>query len=433
MKNVKLDIIKNYPENINEILGYISVNADKIGARVFLVGGMVRDLLLNNPSLDLDVAVEGESGIKFAKKLAQIIDSELKVYPKFETACMKIEENLEIDIATCRKEIYPAPGALPEVEPARIKEDLYRRDCTINAIAISLNKESFGDVLDYYRGIKDLRAKLIKVMHKKSFVDDPTRILRGIKYVARLKFNFESQTENLLKEAVEEGGLYTISKERIRDELKLLLKEEECYEQIKTFDEYVGLNFLSGRIKLNRNMKDMFNKAKYYLKRFKQEVKCDKISFFISEDTFWIVNFMILTEELNIKDVKDIIKKFKFSNNLKNRVIRYKESNFKIPKLIDKIDKLRPSQVYGILNRIPTEAVFVVLSKVNKDSAKEKIWSFLVEDKFIKIQIDGEDLKQIGLKPGPKFNTILTKVFYAKIDGKVKNRQEELDFAKRFI
>lgn len=196
-------------------IGLVERAAQATGARAFLVGGPVRDLLLGAPARDLDVAVEGDAEA-LAREIARLAGSAHRVPGPFLTFKVPLPDGGELDVATARKERYPHPGALPVVEPATIAEDLLRRDFSINAIALDLDGWS---LVDPAGGVSDLRAGLLRVLHGGSFVDDPTRILRGLRFKARLGFTFEPVTRQRLDDAIAAGVLSSVSRERIWREL----------------------------------------------------------------------------------------------------------------------------------------------------------------------------------------------------------------------
>ncbi|MFA6956588.1 MAG: hypothetical protein WC538_12020 [Thermoanaerobaculia bacterium] len=195
--------------------------ARRVGARAFLVGGPVRDMLLGIASRDLDIAVEGDAET-VARELAQHTGSELRVPGSFLTFKVALPEGGEIDVATARRERYPQPGALPVVEPAGIEEDLLRRDFSVNAIALEL---SLWTLVDPTGGVADLGSRLLRALHGASFLDDPTRILRGFRFAARLGFGWEPETHRWLSDAIANDAFATISKERIWRELLYVCDE----------------------------------------------------------------------------------------------------------------------------------------------------------------------------------------------------------------
>src|SRR5438445_9662741 len=191
---------RRLPAKIFKRLQEIGRLADATSMSAYLVGGLVRDLLLGRQNLDVDIAVEGD-GMAFARRLADRYGAGLKVFDRFATALVVFPDGFKLDVATARCESYAHPTALPTVEPSSIKDDLYRRDFTINALAIRLNATPFGELVDFYGGRHDLSAEIIRVLHARSFVDDPTRVFRAIRFEQRLGFRIETHTLTLLKEA----------------------------------------------------------------------------------------------------------------------------------------------------------------------------------------------------------------------------------------
>lgn len=222
---MKISLQKKFPKGVFEIINQIGYIADMYNFRVYLVGGPVRDLLLGRPNYDLDFTVEGD-GIRFAKKLNQTFKGRLVMHKAFGTATIYLEKN-RIDIATARREVYERPAAYPDVAPGTIKEDLFRRDFTINAIAISICKKDSGRLVDFFGGVEDLKMGLIRVMHDRSFMDDPTRIFRAVRFEQRYNFKIEPVTLKLLKQALSEGLIGELNRGRIRKEIALFLEEED--------------------------------------------------------------------------------------------------------------------------------------------------------------------------------------------------------------
>lgn len=216
-------IEKNLSEELVASMQRVATLAARRNQQLYLVGGVVRDLLLGLPNLDLDFVVEGDA-ISLAKEFAEAVDGKLTVHPMFNTATVKLYK-WKVDFAMARTESYAKPGALPTVKPGTLKTDLFRRDFTINTMAVCLNHENYGELIDLYGGLDDLKNKLIRVLHEKSFIDDATRIWRAIRYEQRLAFRIEPKTLKILK--IDKQMLKTVGGYRLRRELDLVLKEEE--------------------------------------------------------------------------------------------------------------------------------------------------------------------------------------------------------------
>jgi len=234
---MKLDLSKKFPKKFCNIMRLAGEKADKKGLHVYIVGGPVRDILLNVPDYDLDFVVEGDA-IRFAEVLNETMKGELKRHRAFKTATL-FYNDIRIDVVTARSESYKAPAAYPDIRPGKIKEDLFRRDFTINAMAVSVNKRNFGELLDFYNGYKDLRKRLIRVMHDKSFIDDPTRIFRAVRFSVRLNFKIEPHTKQLMKKAILDGFLGEVNRGRIRKEIELFLKERNPLKCIEAFSSLI--------------------------------------------------------------------------------------------------------------------------------------------------------------------------------------------------
>ncbi len=219
--------------NLSATVRQVGQLAQAHGMKAYLVGGPVRDLLLRRPNVDLDLVVEG-SGIRLAEAFAaQHRGARLVRYPAFKTATVHLPGRRLVDFATARKETYVRPGAFPKVVPSDIRNDLFRRDFTVNAMAVAVNPETWGKLVDPFDGLADLRSKKIRVLHKKSFIDDPTRILRAARFKTRLGFTIEHKTLKLLKAAVQAKALDTIKPQRYSKEFNKILKEEKPQLAIK--------------------------------------------------------------------------------------------------------------------------------------------------------------------------------------------------------
>ena len=234
------NILKNLDEKLLAIVRAIGQMADGQGMKAYLVGGPVRDLLLKHPSLDLDITVEG-SGIRLAEMFAaKYAGAKVTRYPAFKTATVHLPggSNRLVDFATARKEIYARPGAFPAVVPSDVRDDLQRRDFTVNAMAIAINLASWGKLMDPFGGMADLRAKRIRVLHDQSFIDDPTRILRAARFKERLGFALAAKTLKLLKAAVQGGALETIKPQRYIKESKKIQQEDKPQHIIKCLQSW---------------------------------------------------------------------------------------------------------------------------------------------------------------------------------------------------
>jgi len=232
----------------------------EMGFHAYAVGGMVRDLLLGVDHFDLDIVIEGD-GIRFAGSLAERMHAKVKSHVRFGTATIIFPDRLRVDVATARTEIYERPAALPRVTPGSIRDDMVRRDFTINALAISLMPEEFGRLLDLFRGVRDMRERHIRVLHAQSFMDDPTRIFRAVRFETRLGFRMVRSTELLLVEALSRSILHELEDYRVATELKLILEEPDPAGTLERLAQLGVIDGLKNRPALGRVLGKQLNKA----------------------------------------------------------------------------------------------------------------------------------------------------------------------------
>ena len=397
--------------------------ADKGKVSLYLVGGVVRDLLLKRENWDLDLAVEGD-GIAFARLVADSYGAGLVVFERFATARLAFPDGLKMDIATTRQESYAQPALLPTVQPASIEEDLSRRDFTINAIAVQLNSHQFGRVLDPYGGQRDLRARIICVLHADSFQDDPTRIFRAIRFEQRFGFRLERATVGLLVQAASTDLIQRLSGPRLRNEILSLFAERDPVHAIARMGQLKLLRFLHRRLCYTKNVKQVVaavpKALTWWVRRFPDSV-IDRP----------IVNLMALSSESSQTVLDGMIRRLALSREqAKNMGIVGRRVDRTLKRLSEK-GTARPSQVYRLLVDFSDEALVLLLAKQmsvlhgTRLSQLERQLMGYKKDKTVKTALTGRDLQAMGLKPGPQYKTILGKLLDARIDGIIKTEAEE--------
>lgn len=417
--------LKNLPEEIKDLIQIASKIAYHHNMPAYLVGGFVRDLWLGVKNLDLDIAVEGE-GIKFAEELSRILKAKLICHKRFGTATITLKHNLKIDIASARKEIYPHPASLPVVSKGSLKDDLARRDFTINAMAISIERKDFGKLIDFFCGRDDLLRKRIRVLHNLSFIDDPTRILRAIRFEKRYNFKIEPDTLGLLKEAVRAKMLEQVQPHRLRDELILILKEKDPLKQIRRLQELVafkfihpGLSHLESNQKLLRSIQGQLD---WFKKNYPRRRALDS----------WLIYFLGLLDSLNIKAVSALCKKFSFKRGEEKRILSYKKINRRFIQQL-KQDKIKASKIFHLLEPLSYEVIILLKAKYKNRNIQTYIKDFFDIYNGMHILISGDDLHRLGVLPGPFYQKIFTRVLKEKLEGKIKTRDEELVLIKELI
>ena len=247
------DLLCRLPLDILNLLRDAGVCAEEMGFEAYAVGGLVRDLFLRRDNLDVDVVIEG-NGIAFAARFSVDHGARLLTYEKFGTANIVLPDGFKIDVATARTETYERPAALPLVTPGSIKDDMLRRDFSINTLAVGLNPDRFGDLLDFFHARDDIRKKLIRILHDRSFIDDPTRMFRAVRFEQRFGFRIDGITEKLIRDAVSAGLIERLSGYRISSELRIILKEENPLPPVRRLDE---LGVLSAVVRKGEKHKEV--------------------------------------------------------------------------------------------------------------------------------------------------------------------------------
>jgi len=342
---------------------------------------------------------------------------------RFGTATVYLPCGLKVDITTARRETYPYPARLPVVEPGPLRDDLFRRDFTINAMAIQISGKEYGQLIDLFDGNNDLKKGLLRVLHPASFIDDPTRILRGIRFEQRFDFKFEPGTLRLLHAAVKRSMLQRVEPQRLRDELILILKESSAVKAIRRVAALAGLSFISPKLKVTAEMMHTLSQIEQRLKLFASQAACARP---LDE---WLIYFMGLLGGLPIPDIRAVCRRFVFRKADEKRIISCAQMCNRVLSALGE-KKLTRSGVFHILEPLSYEEIVLILSRTDKKIIIERIMEFLKFSHETKISISGHDLKGYGLKPGPHYRHILTAVLNAKVDGQLKDKASELRLAR---
>lgn len=421
--------MKKYLEKLPvEIKKIISLAADvsrQTGMPVYLVGGFLRDLILGVKNFDLDITVEG-SGIVFAEELAKRLKTKIITHERFGTATLVLRGRLKVDIATARKERYPCCASLPVVSSGSLSEDLMRRDFTINAMAMSVACGQGYRLIDPFGGKDDLAAGRIRILHDLSFKDDPTRVLRAIRFAQRYNFKIEPLTLRLLKEAVSLGLLHKVNAHRMRDDLILILKEDNPLKQIKRLYAIAGLSFISKKLKPGKSTYDLFKaigkEVFWFTKNFPDRRQPD----------IWLIYFAALLKPLGLAEIKKITRKLGLRKGEEKRIISYCQMGKKIISCLSKKD-VRPSQIFSLLEPLSYETIILLAASSRNKHFKRHIADFLEIYNGMRLYVSGHDLHGLGVLPGPEYQKIFARVLTAKLNGKVATRQDELVLIRKLI
>jgi len=414
--------LEKIPEELKSLINKVRDTASRENLKAYLVGGFVRDLILGVKNLDLDVVVEGD-GIKFAETLGRLLNAKVTAHKQFGTATLFISPSLKIDFSTARSEFYPKPAHLPVVTPGLLKEDLYRRDFTINAMAVDLTD---GKLVDYFGGEDDLRNKIIRVLHDLSFIDDPTRILRGVRFEQRYGLKIEARTLSLLKRAVKEEMLERVHPHRTRDELVLILKERNAIKNIRRLDKLAGFGFVSDKIKVSGQIISLLKSIE------KEIVWFNKIDPVRRELDCWLIYLMGLLENLDAGTIRNICVKLGLRKGEEKRLLSYKHAKLKAVKELSS-PKIKPSRIFALLEPLSYEEIIALKASQDNPVFSQNIKNFLEIYNGMRIFVCGEDLHCLGLSPGPRYQKIFAQVLNAKLNGKVISKNEEISLIKGLL
>ncbi len=410
-----------------ELLQVIGTVADELRYNAYAVGGFVRDLLFRKKNLDLDVVVEGE-GIHFAQELVKTLGGRVVTHERFATATVVMPDGFKIDVATARLEYYESPASLPIIELSSIKLDLYRRDFTINAMAIQLNKDMFGTLHDFFNSQSDLKYRSIKVLHNLSFVEDPTRIFRAVRLEKRLDFTIAKHTERLLKNAVKMQLFGKGNDPRFFAEIKIILSEENPIPAVQRLAEFDLFQFLwpdlKPSIKIDRRFIHILTQAH-------RAISWYKLLYLKESLQPWKVYFLAIMSRSTITELRNFCKRFSLPVKIAKTLAREKEHSDKIHNLLQRRNILSNSEIYWLFEELNTECLLYLMAIARKSSLKQSISHYVTTLRQTKTEVNGKKLMALGYPPGPLFRKILSEVLTARLDNKLHSLEDELDFVSR--
>ena len=416
-KNIKKVMAELLPERVMLILQRAGETASVRSEEVYLVGGAVRDLLLRNNNLDIDLVVEGE-GIPFARELAEQFEGcEVRSHEKFGTATIQFEDGFRVDVATSRHEYYARPGALPTVEMSSIKKDLYRRDFTINTLAVSLNPAGFGRVIDFFGGVRDIKDKVIRVLHNLAFIEDPTRLLRAVRFCCRFGFSIGKHTLSLIKAAVKANVFDKVEGKRLLNELIHMLDEKNPIPGLIMMEELRILHALHPALEFGVRTRDLLQSIAGVLAWW-------RFLFLDIELHPWQVYFLGLTSQMEDGDFRAIALRFSIPESKVERLAsqrRYARHSLNV--LAKRIET--PSSSYRILRQVDWEHLLLMMAMTSKENTRRMIADYITTYRHVRPVISGQDLIEMGYTPGPLFHEILEKVRDARLDGLVSGADQE--------
>ncbi len=413
------------PARVLEVLRGVGRTASRLECGAYVVGGFVRDLFLYRSDEDIDIVIEGD-GIRFAREYARNTGARLHTHEKFGTAVITYPDGFKIDVASARMEYYNFPAALPVVEMSSIKLDLYRRDFTINTLAIQLNPDRFGVLIDFFNAQKDLKEKSIRVLHNLSFVEDPTRVFRAIRFEQRFDFSIGRLTAGLIANAVAMDFFRELSGRRVFSELRLILQEDNAPAAVARLNDFGLLKVVHPSLALGKSLMARLNAARQVLAWY------DLL--FLGESYMrWAVYFLVLIQHCDAETAEAICNRFELSPRLRKLFVNDRPKAEHCLLGLARRPPPDPSGLYRRLSEFRTEIILFMMAVTDREEVKKAISLYCTNLRRTSIFLKGRDLKALGLTPGPAFRRILEAVFEARLNGRVRSHEEELKLARRLV
>jgi len=416
-KSLALLLKEKFPDEIYSVLRLSGEIAASMGQRAYMVGGSVRDLLRGQKNYDIDIVIEGD-GIAFAKELSGRLGAKLRTHERFGTAKL-IKGDLKFDVATARTEYYESPAALPTVEVSSIKKDLYRRDFTINTLAVFLDPEDFGGLADFFGGQRDLREKTIRVLQNLSFVEDPTRAFRAVRFSERFGFKISKHTENLIRSTVKMGLFDRLSGTRLYEELVLIFNEAEPPKILKRLSGYDLIRTIHPRLSFTDELASVLAGAHETLLWF-------DLSFTGEVPQKSAVYLMALLSGLKDAERGPALDRLSVPGRLKDAILKGVRSG---KDSLGVLPSGGPAEIYDVLSQQTLETVLYAMA-VAPQGLKKEVAKYLLEWRKLRPALSGEELKAMGIPPGPVYSEILREILHEKLRGRLKSKEDEELFVK---
>ena len=402
---------------LQEILHIAAHTADTHGVRVYAVGGFVRDVMLGVRDEDLDLTVEGD-GVAFARHLAAAIDGLCKGPSAFGTSVVVAPDGHKIDVATARRETYKHPAALPTVEPGTIRDDLLRRDFSVNTLAFVLHGPEAFRLIDWCGGGADLAEGVIRVLHNRSFRDDPTRIFRAIRLEQRFGFILHQHTLRLLRRAVDKCWLELLSGARLWRELRLMLTSESPVTCLRRMDELGILPHIDADLRLSPDRIGLLTRVAEARVEL-AETHAEALG------PAWLVYLAALLQGFDATLLQRLGNRLALAPRMIQQLIEALVAVERVSQQLCTANDLRPSQVVMVLRGLPLEMFPLLLAVCPGRPLHQHIQQYLTTWRHIRPDLTGADLKRLGVPQGPQIGHLLARVLAAKLDGEATTRESE--------
>jgi tRNA nucleotidyltransferase (CCA-adding enzyme) len=408
------------PDRVIALLRSAGECAGRLGMRAYVVGGFARDLVMRADNLDLDIVVEGD-GILFAETFGKEEGARVRPHHKFGTAVLVFPDGFKVDVASARVEYYLEPAALPTVEYSSLKQDMYRRDFTVNTLAVRLSPGGFGELIDFFGAQRDIKERVIRVLHSLSFVEDPTRILRAMRFERRFGFILSRHTLNLIRNAVRLDLIGRLPKPRLFAELELILKEEDPVSILRRLAELgIGPSIHPGLT---------LDKAQVALLEETQEVLGWFSLLFLEEKVEkWAVLFLSLLDPLSPADGKALARDLGVRSRVREWVRVCKDEGLSDSQRLISTPSISRKMIHDILSPLPTEVILYLMARSKHPDIKRYISLYFTQLKNVRLQVRGQDLLEMGYPSGPMYKEIFDAVLERKFAGDLRSKAEELSF-----
>ncbi|BHH84449.1 CBS domain-containing protein [Desulforhopalus sp. 52FAK] len=420
-RNLNSLIVDTLDRDMIQLLQTIGEVASVNRFNAYAVGGFVRDLLLKKPNFDLDIVIEGD-GIVFAKALSDHLGGRYTTHERFKTAMVVMPTGFKIDVATARLEYYEYPAAMPTVELSSIKLDLSRRDFTINAMAIQLNPNQFGTLMDFFNSQNDLKQKVIKVLHNLSFVEDPSRIFRAIRFEARMGFQISPHTKRLVTNAVSMELFGKTNDIRFLSELKYIMSEDNPLPALQRLADFDLFQFLwpdlRPHYKMDRRLAHILNQAQLALSWY-------ELLYLDEECRNWMVYLLTIMSRSGPAQLSEFCNRFEEAPKDTAFMLEQKELVDAKIHILARNASMRNSHIVNHFKDMQIEGLLYMMAIARKNHVKKAISLYVTTLRHIEPILTGKELIEMGYKPGPKFREILTFLKYAKVDERTKTLKDE--------
>ena len=409
------------PEGVRGALRQIGALAEDEGVRAYVVGGFVRDMLLGRPNVDVDVVVEGD-GIAFAELAAGRLGGRVKAHMRFGTAVLVLSRSLHMDITSARSEYYTRPGALPTVERSSLRQDLLRRDFSINAMAASIGPAEFGEISDPFGGLRDLRRGTIRALHSLSFVEDPTRIMRAARFERRFGFAMEPSTAQLARHAAELGLLDEISGARLRQELFAILEEAPAASPLQRLDELGALaRLLPEGAVTSSVLRDVAACEK----------SLDGVACRLGRAPRRVTALLAsLAGRSEPKAVEHWVRWLRVGREIARAPVQLAERAPQLLRALAAAGGVPDSRLHALLTGLAPETLLCLRARGGA-RVRARIDRYVTQVAPVRLAVTGDDLTSLGVQPSRAYSAILAQVLADRLDGVAVGREAELADLKR--